>query len=295
MGWQVRCNVLDPLPDVAIFLRRYRAEDVSLARRLKSLGVKIVVDVVVNYFDCRDGTIEGVGRASREQVDNFRRLVDLADQVWAVSPFLQQIASQFHPKVYFVSDSVDPAHFDHRLHTKKTIRPPFVLGWAGVASKAAALADLAPILKPLVNARRVRVLVVSEKRPVLGFPFQFRRWWYSRFPRDIAVCDLCIAPRTVKNDYERGHSIFKIGVFMTMGVPALAGPVPAYDLLLGDGSAGAICKSTEEWAYHLSRFLSDSHLQNTWSKNARRKMLPFTTPRIAQKVSKLLSYLVTGA
>ena len=289
--YQVTCNVLDPLPDIAIFLRRYSRDDIELARTLKAAGVKLIVDAVVNYFDVREGTSKSVGTATQEQVDNFRTLVDLADQVWAVSPFLQELASQYHASSHFVSDSIDPHHFKGRQHRKSPEGTPLVLGWSGVAAKSEALDEIAPVLIPHIQAKRIRVLVVADKRPNLTFPVDFQRWRYSRFPSSIARCDLCIAPRVVDNDYDRGHSIFKIGVFMAMGVPALAGPVPSYQLLLGDEQAGTICRSKEQWNDALSRYLSQSDLRHNSSQRARERMYPYLTPTVADKMDKLLTAL----
>ena len=166
-----------------------------------------------------------------------------------------------------------------------------IVGWSGTAAKSGTLENISSVLHPLIEENRIRVFIIAEKRPYLSFPFDFQRWRYSTFPSSIASCDLCIAPRVVNNDYDRGHSVFKIGVFMAMGIPALAGPVPAYELLLGDGQAGAICRSTEEWNYYLSRYLSQSDLRQTSSQRAKEKMRPYLTPTIADQIHELLRSL----
>jgi len=220
-------------------------------------------------------------------VESFRRLVDLADQVWCASPFLHQVASQHHDDVRFVPESVDPEHFNPDAW-KRESNPRPLFGWAGYAVKTGEL----EILKPWIISNRAQLLIISDKPPALSFPYEFRKWRYSTFPKDISRCDLCVAPRRVQDDYNRGHSFFKIGVFMAMGVPALAGPVPSYYLLLGDGRGGAICKTTEDWEYHLERFLEDARMRSKWCFEARQVMEPYLTPHVAKKVDGLIRQLL---
>ncbi len=280
-GYDVRCNVLDPLPEVAIFLRRYSEKDVLLAKRLKRLGVRIIVDVVTHYFSPRENT----------NVSHFLRLIDLADQVWCVSPFLQEISARYHPNTFFVSDSVDPIHFSLRPRVLSTSDFPINIGWSGVAPKALFFLWLTPVLTPLIERGKIHLLIISSEPPDLPFPFEFRRWRYSKFPMDISDCKLCIAPRTLNNEYDKSHSLFKIGVFMAIGVPALASAVPSYNLLLGDGKGGTICESLEQWEYQLSRFIATPSLREEWHQQAQEKMQPFLTPNIAEQINHLLELI----
>jgi glycosyltransferase involved in cell wall biosynthesis len=298
LGYQTACNHINPLPQVAIFLRRYTATDIELAKYLKQRGVKIVVDVIVNYFEIGDQKHPpSKTHAYQDKVDTFKRLVDLADQVWTVSPFLCELSSHYHPNVHFVSDSVDPTHFTPSLrpanhYNQRPSNSPLLLGWSGVAHKIGPLDDLAPLLRPYLSSGQTRLLAITEKRPSLNVPHIYRRWRYATFPHYISTCDLCLAPRIVDDNYNRGHSLFKIGVFMAMGVPALAGPVPSYALLLEDGQAGAICHTLEGWKIHLDRYLTNPDLRHAAGNNAIEKMQPYLTPVIARHIDGLLQPLV---
>lgn len=288
LGYHVTCNQTDPLPDVGIFLRRYNFPNVTLARQIKAHGGKVIVDIVVNYFESRQATSLKYGGAAPELVESFLNLVSLADQVWAVSPFLQSQAACVHPSAYFVSDSVDPAHFCIARHISSQVKKPLVLGWSGTAAKAHALEEIAALLQAHILKKEVQVLLISNDKPRLSFPFTFEKWRYSTFPKHIARCDVCIAPRRVDNNYDRGHSLFKIGVFMAAGIPALAGPVPAYSLLLADHLAGEICDTKAAWKMHLERYLSDPMLRQSAGAYAQEKMKPYLTPNVAVQVDQLL-------
>lgn len=291
-GYQISLNTVEPRPDIAIFLRRYSSADLILMKKLKANGAAIVVDTVAGYFQSRDSFPEGYGGASPKQVSEFLKAVEIADQVWAVSPYLRDQALQINPNSHFVSDSVDPQHFNPGNSSKDKPKRAITLGWSGAFEKANELNEISPVIKKLIGQKNIKVNVITRKRPNLTFPFEFQRWHYSTFPQMISACDLCIAPRRVRNDYDMGHSLFKIGVFMTMCVPALAGPVPSYSLLLEDGEAGAICHSLEEWASQLERFIRDPSRLSTASCKALDKMKPYLTPSIAAQVCGLLESLL---
>jgi hypothetical protein len=286
-GFLVECNRYDPLPDIGIFLRKYDRTSVILAEKIKSHGGKVILDVIVNYFETRPENQLGYGGAPEDMVASFSELLCLADQVWTVSPFLQNLASQHHPAVYFVSDSVDPLHFRSQ-HNLPPAHRPLILGWSGTAAKVHSLEEISSLLQGYSESQDVQIKIISNKKPELSFPYQFHKWHYSTFPKIISQCDLCLAPRLVNNDYDRGHSLFKIGVFMAMGVPALAGPIPSYELLLSDHLAGEICRSQEDWKYNLDQYLFNHALRQAAGDNAKEKMKPYLTPVIASQIIQLL-------
>jgi glycosyltransferase involved in cell wall biosynthesis len=79
---------------------------------------------------------------------------------------------------------------------------------------------------------------------------------------------------------------------MAMGVPALAGPVPSYYLLLGDGKGGKICYSLEEWESYIEQFINNHEIRHKWRNEAIQSILPFLTPKIAQQINNLIYHLV---
>jgi hypothetical protein len=98
----------------------------------------------------------------------------------------------------------------------------------------------------------------------------------------------------VKNEYDLGHSLFKIGVFMSMGIPAIAGPVPSYSLLIGDGQAGAICHSMDDWYKYLNDYIVDDTARLLAGGIAREKMISYLTPSIATQVTDLFQKILAN-
>ncbi|MCX8014729.1 MAG: hypothetical protein N2748_01800 [candidate division WOR-3 bacterium] len=103
-----------------------------------------------------------------------------------------------------------------------------------------------------------------------------------------------MAPREVNDEYNKGHSIFKVGVFMAMGVPVLASPVPSYLRLLSENKGGAICKNLDEWAYWLNKFQLDPDLREKWISETKEIIKPFLTSHISSIVNNLLQKLLSN-
>ena len=276
-----------PRPDAVIFLRRYSDSDVRLASRLKKKGTKIILDVIVNYFDVYPSHEHGYGGCSKVLHDSFMGLVELADEVWCVSPFLKSIADRHHPNAVFVSDSIGGEHFSKRKVYHDSLNP-LRLGWSGVSVKALRL----NILKKWIVNGDVSLCVISEKPPSLDFSYEYRKWSYKNFPGDIVDCDLCVAPKETDNDYDRGHSLFKIGVFMSEGVPALASHVPSYDLILGEDRGGHICRKPEEWDEYIEKCLNDVNILRKWSREALEQIAPYLTIEVSKQIAGNIELLL---
>ena len=127
---------------------------------------------------------------------------------------------------------------------------------------------------PRLDKRGIPLVVVSDAKPALSIPFEFVRWRHATAPRDLLRGDVCIAPRDVDNAYNRGHSFFRIGVFLAQGVPVIAGPVPSYAEVLRPGDNGLVCATGPEWDAALDAVMEDRARLGRWSGAAVAAMAP---------------------
>lgn len=286
-GISCHLNLLSRVPDVAIFLRRYSIMDVAAARFFKLIGTKVVVDVVANYYEPLSNIGKGVGVCTSKQRTAFLKMHEYADEVWCVSPYLTEQASSYHGQAYFVSDSIDLNHFN-QVKADFPKNRPLRLGWSGVAAKSQDLNLLAPLLKE----KSCELLVVSDRNPQLQVPYIYRPWSHARFPHDIVECDLCVAPRTIATEYDRSHSLFKVGVFMSEGVPVVASPVPSYRLVLTQGDSGLLCEDIDGMLGAIRDCIDDRDRLIGWSAGARERIAPYSSAHIAEQVAMRLHSLV---
>jgi len=285
----VHCVVNEPGPgvDVNVFVRSQDQRAYELAGGLRGKGQKVVFDLVVNYFD--EAEVRHLGRpVTARHREQTLKMLSVADAVTCSSDNIAERARQFHPVVEYFPDSIDTNHFCHRKSAEEFSESGLRVIWSGVSVKAR---ELEPVL-PLLEQRDMELVIISERSRRLSlpgrlwrrsFPHRFIRWDYETFPLRMLEGDLCIAYRPVDNPYNQGHSLFKIGVFMAQGVPAIASPVPSYDAVLAAGKAGRICHSMSEWEAVLDQVLGQRTLLGQWSNEARKAMEPYSTDSIAKR------------
>jgi hypothetical protein len=276
--------------DVTVFVRMQDESASRLATEARRRGSKVAFDLCVNYFD-ETGMLEGGYGVTRAHVDECLRMVSLADVVIAGSAFIASRAREFHPRVTYLPESVNREHFRYTKAYDAArgwfgLRP-VTAAWCGYAVKAL---ELEPFL-PLFAARKIPLVIISERRPSLSIPFRHIRWRYASLPRNLVRADFCIAPRQLDSSYNLGHSLFKIGVFLAEGVPALASPVPSYREVLIPERTGLLCDSLGDWEEALDRVREDRDLLRRWSAEAQEAMRPYLTEAVARRYAELFREL----
>jgi hypothetical protein len=293
----IACTVNDEAApaDVAVFVRRQDEASRRLAERLRARGVRVAFDLCVNYYD-ETGLLPGGYGVTAVQVGECRAMTALADVVVAASGFIAERARAHHARVELLPDSLDRAHFrftkryESRPRWWRGARPPVAV-WCGTAVKGP---ELEPWL-PLLTKRRIPLLVISERRPRLSARFRFVRWRHATIPRDLLRGDFSIAPREIDTLYNRGHSFFKIAMFMAEGVPAVASPVPSYRQVLVPEVGGLICDTPAEWEEAMDRIVAEPTLLARWSPGAREAIAPYLTETIARDYARLFTALAAGS
>lgn len=288
-------NEPDAEADVAVIVRQQDEQAYQLAHQQKQKGRRVVFDLVVNYFD--EAQVEHVGRpVTHMHIEECLRMLSVADVVTCASAYIAERAREFHSWVEYLPDSIDRRHFVHNKPITDFHRPRLRAIWSGISHKAA---ELEPIL-PLLQERKIELTVISNEPPDLKLPgwlwrrrldYRFLPWQYETFPQHILNGELCVVHRPVDNPYNQGHSLFKIGVFMTQGIPAIVSPVPSYQEVLQNGSGGQVCSSIREWEQILEGVLTDRDVLVQWSQQAQRLMEPYWTERVADGYVSLFEQL----
>ncbi len=288
-------NQLDAKADIHLFVRRQDDEAYLLAERAKAQGCCVIFDLVVNYFD--KAALPRLGTpVTDKHVQQALRMLEVADVVTCASQFIADRASKYHDWVVYIPDSIDNRHFSYKKPKTDFYRKRIRAVWSGIVSKAFEL----EMILPLLQRYGIQLRIISNRWPILKacnqspFPFflyRFKKWRYETFPQAILEGEICLSPRFVDSPYNKGHSFFKIGVFMAQGVPAIGSPVPSYYELLNQNRGGCICKTNQEWDHILERIIDDRELLVRWSEEARSILMQFTTEKIAQKYMEIFTKL----
>jgi hypothetical protein len=278
LGIDTRVNPLaGGTPDAAVFSRRWSKRDLARAEALKKRGCWIILDTPVNYFSDAD-LPPFRGTAKRD----FMAFAETADLITCPSKHIAVSGGERGFRVETLEDSIDSALFAPRspAETAAALENP-VFGWAGVASKAREL----NILAEAIEWNGWRFKIISNEPPELDFPYEFVKWRHASFSAEIAECAVGVFPRDFDNDYDRGHSFFKIGVFLSRHVPVVCSPVPSYaEIATPRNSRIVPALDPKAWGTALASLL-DSSWTPDFSENPVER---FTPRRIAEKLKTLL-------
>lgn len=212
---RVTVNNFTYIPHILVIMRGFGKIEQIIARFYKSLGVKIVWDTCVNYFE----TDNKSPQVTLEHINSAHRLIQYCDAVFTPSKFINDIASKYI-KSFYLTDSIDKEHFGYWKKQVNLDNP--VIGWSGTSTKA-------KIINKYINfLSKYRVNIITEEDPHLNFKYNFIKWDYHDFPKHIIDCDIMFSPREINDLYNKGHSVFKVAVFLAEGIPVIADPVPSY-------------------------------------------------------------------
>lgn len=232
--------------DVVVFSRAHRPFDLFIAKLLRRMGTKVVLDLVVNYFEPESEY--QTGQMGRNDQENAKKMIRHADAVICSSGEIAKSARRYHANVSYVPDSLDLEHFKapEPFETVKT--QELTLSWSGDHSK---LRDIAPLF-PAIRKSKLGLLIITNKvdwaksyLEGFGVHAEVLRWRHRTFPNSLRKSNIGIAYREL-DAYNKSHSNFKILAPMSQGLPVLASPLPSYQEAL-KGGGGLILDSLSAW------------------------------------------------
>jgi glycosyltransferase involved in cell wall biosynthesis len=290
IGCKSMTNKPEADADIAIFFRVKGKKIEKQLMQMKDRGIKTVFDVNVNYYEQKGNLQRMRGLVSDEQVRDCISMTKKADAVVTASRFIQRRAERHNSHVHYIPDSVNQDHFSFRKSPDSFSKERLNLVWSGHSEKAAYIDSVAENLSDLP----VTFTVISNKPPKLKTPHRFVQWHYKRFPRDIVKGDICISPRILDNSYDKGHSNFKILVFLAQGIPVLASPQESYAEVVQNHYNGFICQNFGDWKRWVKYLIENRHVLDEMSQNAVASASPYLTMNIVSSYSKLFTDLVPG-
>jgi hypothetical protein len=272
--------------DIVVFQKCFQPDHIKLARTFKSQGVKTVLDINVNY-------IENFGHAKKyvtdEQYENIKKMINIVDAVLVSSPMLFNIYKKYHPSVFCIEEMVTSNFFN--TIKKHNERNPLSLLYCGYSKKAEEILSIKNVLIELHNKYNISIVFITDHDPGIDFiPYRFIQYQHEKLPQLLLNGDIKIAPRDLKSSYNIGHSFTKVAYPMSVGIPAVASPVPSYlnrEVL--------ICENEQEWNDQLTKLILNQSLRNYYGKRSRTFVKDnFSNKKISLQYIEFLNYLSGG-
>ena len=239
--------------DVVIFQKKFDKKALLLAKKLKSVNSKIILDINVNYYDK-----SFLDEKLLYQHDDILNFTKISDAILTTTSYIQQYAQKIFPqkKIFVIPEIITDNFFST---TKKTEHQPLRLLYTGYALKAKEILHIREELLKLHTQHSFEILFICEKNPhikINNIKISFVKYNQQIIPEQLREGDIFIAPRDISNPYNLGHSFTKIGYPMSIGLPIIASAVPSYL-----NSPALICQNKDDWEKNLKKILTNKQLR----------------------------------
>lgn len=94
--------------------------------------------------------------------------------------------------------------------------------------------------------------------------------------------DIAIIPCDLRYDWDMAKSANRLTLFMALGMPVVASPVPAYCEIANQRMDAIIARSPREWRGAIN-WLSDAENREKMGQSARRSVWPHYSPENTAK------------
>jgi hypothetical protein len=270
--------------DAVIFQKTFGNRALELAKKMRSLGTKVLLDINVNYYDATSKYV------SDQQFQSIRSFTAYADAIITTNEFLGDYVRKLFPnkRIFVIEESIDDSYF---MFSKVRFNHERTLVWAGYADKASELTMISDLLLRLYKQMSFRIILICEKNPMINIdciPIGYLRYKQAKIAQQLTVGDIFIAPRDLSDSYNLSHSFTKVGTAMAAGLPVIASAVPSYL-----GSPAVICRTKADWLRNFKNLLAD----DTYMKQLSRKGLQYvkehySVGRVYEKYRGMFEYLL---
>jgi len=237
--------------DVAIFQKKFDRNALHLAQKLKSRGVKIILDINVNYYDPESQ--EKKYEYMHKEIMDFTKI---SDATITGSSHINNYVKKLFPEknIICIPENITDDFFSVKKEVGEN-NDNLKLMYVGYAIKAKEVLSIEKTLKELREKYDLKLIFICEKNPKIsldGIETEFIKYNQRKIPRQMLLGDIFIAPRDLSKPYNLGHSFTKIGYPMAVGIPIVASRVPAYE-----NSPAILCDTEDDWKINMERLLAN--------------------------------------
>jgi glycosyltransferase involved in cell wall biosynthesis len=237
--------------DIVVFQKKFDSRALRLAQKLKKSGVKIILDINVNYYDRAAFTSDV--KCEHDQIMLFTRI---ADGIITSTGYIEEYVKRLFPEkiITTIPENITDTFFSVRKKIPDT-NTPLKLLYVGYSEKASEIMQIENTLRQLHGHHHFSLLLICDKDPKIsihGIETKYVRYRQKEIHRQMLEGDIFIAPRDMNKSYNLGHSFTKIGYPMSVGVPVIASTVPSYT-----GSPAILCENKADWYNSLDDLLKN--------------------------------------
>jgi hypothetical protein len=309
-GWASEYWVPGRRYDVVVFVKRFDAEAVELAARLRAQGTRVITDLCDNPFYNPNGLA-----SVAEMADGVRRMAAHSDVLVASSDALAEVARgelAGGPPIVVIGDALDEGLPELRRSLGERVTGPSELRrlrrwvaarraegrvplvWFGIHGGPQAphgMADLErirPRLEHLESGTPVSLTVLSNSASKFRdmaaswrLPVRYLEWRPSTFADALTLHDIAVLPVS-RNPFTDCKSNNRVVTALWAGLAVVADGIPSYRDF-------ADCAALDDWDAGLTRYLTSSSTRTADVERGRRRVASsWRLDRVAQQWRALL-------
>lgn len=286
-----------------VFLKSMGPECLTLARRVREQGARVIFEANVDYYSLVEGAVrlDAMAPTPAQRADAIG-ITAFADRVIGSSRHLTEVCARVNPNATWVPDNVNPRLYPVRPTGSGLREGRLQVWWSGMAAKL--FEFLAAEEAFLALADRLHLHLVTDDLAAARqrWPEEVRgrvEAFLARVPhtvhrfRDVqslqemyASGGVIVSPRYLDVPYNLAHTEWKITLGMAVGLPALASPVPSYRDVASVAGEGAVMLSETalEWQEALTNFLTNpSSLEHAGATAREAVAGHYSTPVVAAR------------
>jgi len=192
--------------------------------------------------------------------DFARRLARRCDMVIAGNDYLADWFSRHNERVVVVPTAVDTERFAP-LSPSGEPSDRQIIGWSGTSGNLRFLHQIEPALRHVLGEHpRAIMRVVCDQPPRFSdIPperIEFIRWTRDSEAEAIRGMDVGLSPLE-DSEWTRGKCGYKLLLYLSCGVPAVASPVGVNASILGQGEVGHAARTLDDWVTAIEGLLRD--------------------------------------
>jgi len=145
------------------------------------------------------------------------------------------------------------------------------IGWTGNSSSFHYFSICKEAIQQLLQEdASTTFTVIAEKPPDLpGIPFEFREWSLEKEREYLDEFDIGIMP-LADDKWAGGKCGYKLLLYMSLGIPAVASPVGVNKQILQNPEAGYLPQNSKEWYQALKALIQDPGLRDSVGQEGRK-------------------------
>jgi glycosyltransferase involved in cell wall biosynthesis len=189
-------------------------------------------------------------------------MTNVVDQLVVSSEFLQNYyAHSCNAHAICIEDAIE---VPEKLQKKHIDKKSLQIIWVGHSDNWATLGIVRDALKSLGDDT-FSLKTISDHRDADV------KWDLDTIFSEILTGDIAVIP-TYCNDWGKSKSNNRLTMFMALGMPVIASPIPVYSKIITDGVNGFLADDQSQWSKHLLQ-MKDFKLRREFGSHARSDVL----------------------